>query len=232
MSPFQNFSATTDAKSGSIPKQVWTPSSLHIRVGFSGGVSGWIIINPISQLVKQAAYYGNHQSKVADQRAPPMGHSKWGFAPAVVSTLGLQGCLGRDSKSEETVTEPAPGEPLIFERIRAREGGKRNTKFQLSRWASLKPVSLMAVTSLHVNLETTCPFAGCGYLESCYAEPISGFISTQLLLAGCWKLTRSHSPQGRADTNQYRNSRAPNLCKYGPSLTASHDSDGRESRMS
>lgn len=57
-----------------------------------------------------------------------MGHSKWGFAPGVVSTLGLQGCLGHDSRSEETVTQPAPGELLIFERIRAR-GGKRNMTF-------------------------------------------------------------------------------------------------------
>lgn len=57
-------------------------------------------------------------------------------------------------------------------------------------------------------------------------------LSPQLLLAGRWKLMRSHSPQGRADTNQYQNPRAPNLCKHGPSLIASRDSEGRDSRMS
>lgn len=40
VSPFQNVSATTGAKSGSIPKRARTPPSLHLRVGFSGGVSG------------------------------------------------------------------------------------------------------------------------------------------------------------------------------------------------
>lgn len=65
----------------------------------------WVTPKPASQLMKQGACYRDHQSQAVDL----MGPLSWGHAPGVASTL-----LG--FKAARDVTEPAPGEPLIFEK--------------------------------------------------------------------------------------------------------------------
>lgn len=93
-----------------------------------GQVFWWgqcITPNPISQLMKQGACY----------RDPPVPGSGPGGPPHVATparalVLGRSPSLGLQDAWD--MTEPALGEPLIFEKERAGDGAKRNVILVLS----------------------------------------------------------------------------------------------------